>query len=330
MAPLRFGTLGAARITPNALLRPASRSDAVTVEVVAARSRQRAEAYAAEHGIPRVAGSYDAVVADAAIDAVYNPLPASEHHPWTIAALRAGKHVLCEKPMALTSTQAREMVEVAAEHGLVCAEAFHYRYHPLFEEIVATVEGGAVGTLERVEGTFTAEIPATDPVRHDLALGGGALMDLGCYVVHQLRSIAGEPTGIASAEAVEGTPGVDVTFTAEVTFPGDVTGRIHCSMAEGSASEASLRVVGSDGTLDVRNPLAPHAGNELRLRTSAGERTWSVEPGRTTYDHQLEAFVAAIRDGAPMRTAGDDPVRQMQVIDDLYAAAGLPVRGTSA
>lgn len=329
--PLRFGTLGAARITPNALTIPASQSPDVRVVAVAARDPGRARRFAEDYGIERVVGSYDDLVADPDIDAVYNPLPASERLRWTLAALDAGKHVLDEKPFALHGGEAEQMAAAAAERGLVCAEAFHYRYHPLWAEIGRTVESGAVGEVRRIEGSFATEIPADDPVRHDLALGGGALMDLGCYVVSWLRGLAGEPAAILSASAVEGSPGVDVELEGELEFSGGVTGRVHCSMAAGQPFSASLTVTGSDGTLHVRNPLAPHAGNELRLvRPGEDERRWQVEPGRTTYAHQLDAFVAAVRDGAPMATAGDDPVRQMRVVDALYEAAGLPVRGTSA
>src|SRR5713101_2851120 len=153
--PLRFGILGAARIAPEALIKPAQKSSDAEVVAIAARDSARAREFAETHRIPRVHASYEDLVADPELDVIYNPLPNSMHCEWTIAALRAGKHVLCEKPLASNATEAAQMVKVANETGMILGEAFHYRYHPLADRVREIIDGGRVGRRNRVEGNFT-------------------------------------------------------------------------------------------------------------------------------------------------------------------------------
>ncbi len=322
--PLRLGILGAARIAPRALVEPARDSSRAEVVSVAARDPERARAFALENGIPRAEPSYDALLNDPEVDAVYVALPNSAHALWSIRALAAGKHVLCEKPLASNATEAEEMVLAAAQHGRILMEAFHYRYHPMAHRIVDIVRSGQLGALRDVAATFTVEIPEAD-IRFDGALAGGALMDLGCYTVHWVRTLAGEPT-VASARATVGPPGVDVTTSAELVFPGNVTGRIHCSMAKGAELHAFLEVRCERGTVVAQNPLAPQFGYRLRVKTDTGERLETVAGG-TSYGHQLEAFVDAVLTGKAPLTAGEDAVANMRVIDAIYRAAGLTPRG---
>ena len=320
---VRFGVLGAARITPAALLAPAAASDDVEVVVVGARDEQRAKGWAAEHGIERVARGYADVIDDPDIDAVYNALPASHHRQWTIAALEAGKHVLCEKPFALNAAEAAEMVDAGQRSGRVLCEAFHWRFHPLADRIIALLP--EVGTVKEIGAVFTAAIPDTTDIRYDLALGGGALMDLGCYPVHWIRTVMGEEPVVESAQARQGPPAVDVELTGQLRFPGGARASVRCSMDGDFA--ARLDIEGERGALRVINPLAPHFGHALSLEIGGGEPTNETVPGATTYKHQLDAFVAAVRSGQPTVTGGRDAVGNMQVIDDLYTAAGLPIRG---
>lgn len=324
---VRIGVLGAARIAPSALITPAAELDGVEVAVVAARDTERAKAFAQTHGIPRVAANYQDVIDDAGIDAIYNPLPISLHAPWTIAALEAGKHVLCEKPFALNAVEAERMVAAGIESGRVLAEAFHWRYHPIATRMAEIVEGGAIGTLQTLEATFTAPIPDLSDIRHQLALGGGALMDLGCYPVQFVRFLAGGRPEVTGAVAVEGMPGIDVTMTADLRWPSGVTARVHCSMAVDTPVQLTLTAVGDGGQMDVVNPVAPHHGNQVTVTPASGEATEESVSGPSTYRCQLEAFLGAVRDGASLPTGGTDSIETMQVLDAIYGAAGLPVRG---
>ncbi|MBN1612474.1 MAG: Gfo/Idh/MocA family oxidoreductase [Polyangiaceae bacterium] len=327
--PLRFGVLGAAKIAPAALIRPSQEGNEARVVVVAARDQSRAEQFARQHGIARVAADYAAVVGDPEIDAVYNPLPMNLHAEWTLAALRAGKHVLCEKPFAANAREARDMVETAEAVGLVLAEAFHYRYHPVFERILAIVHRGQLGPLRRVEGRFVVPITDTDDFRHRFETAGGATMDLGCYPLHWLRHVTGERPRVVRAWAREGNPHIDLTMTAELVFPSGVTGSMHASMAPEERFSAALSIEGEAGSLRVDNPLAPHNGHRITLRVGTTETTEQLDSG-TTYRHQLVAFVAAVRSGTRLPTGGADAIENMELIDAVYRAAGMPVRGTVA
>ena len=322
-----IGVLGAAKISGRALLVPAAETDGVEVTMIAARDRSRAEAQAAEHGISGVVADYEAVLASE-VDAVYNPLPISLHHPWTIAALEAGKHVLCEKPFASNTALAEEMVAAGVRADRVLMEAFHWRYHPLAGRIREILDGGSLGTITHIDAGFTVAIPAADDVRQSFELAGGALMDLGCYPVQWARFVGGEPE-VVSAEMTEGRPHVDVITDIELSFAGGATGHVHTAMNDGVGQDAWLEVQGSSGTLRVTNPIAPHQGHRLDLTLEGQPTATETVDGRTTYHHQIEAFRDAVRDGVSVPTGGDDAVNTMRVIDAAYVAAGFPVRGTS-
>ena len=323
---LTIGVLGAAKISGPALLQPALDTAGVRVTAIAARDRDRAAAQAAEFEIDEVLGSYAEVVASD-VDAIYNPLPISLHHDWTLEALAAGKHVLCEKPLAANAAEAAAMVRAADEAGLVLVEAFHWRYHPLAARIAERV--GDLGRLHHIDAAFTVEISPDDDVRQSWELAGGALMDLGCYPVQWIRFVgSGEPSVVA-ATMVEGRDRVDITTDVDLLFDDGVTAHLHTAMHPGCGQGAHLEVTGDRGVLRVDNPIAPHAGHRLSFRPADGgsEETETVA-GRTTYHHQIEAFRDAVVDGVPAPTGGSDAVHTMEVIDAAYRAAGLPVRGT--
>ncbi len=320
---VRFGVLGAARIAPKALIEPVAALTGVEVTVVAARDRGRAEAFAAEHGVGRVADDYAAVIAADDVDVVYNPLPMSHHAEWTIAALQAGKHVFCEKPFASNAAEAAEMVRVADETGLVLGEAFHYHYHPMFQRILGLVRGGAIGRLEHVEGRFDVPIAQPD-LRWDYATSGGSLMDLGCYPVSWVRHLAGEEPEVVSARASEGPAHIDAAMEAELRFPSGATGLVASAMDRGPA--IALTVVGSEGRIEAVNPMAPQNGNVLSVTTKRGTTSGPVDAG-ISYDHMVRAFLDHLVHGTPFPTRGQDSVANMAAIDAIYAAAGLPLRG---
>lgn len=323
---VRFGALGAARITPPALVEPASRADRCRLVAVAARDPERARDFARRNDVPEVSESYAALVERTDIDAVYIGLPASHHAQWTLEALRAGKHVLCEKPFATSESEAREMVALASERGLVLAEAFHYYYHPYAQRVNELCTSGAIGTIEHMEGRFNAPIGDLDDIRYQLELGGGATMDLGCYSIHWMRMAAAAEPEIVSAKAVERPAGVDEAMTAELRFPSGATGQLDCSMAKPGRLVLAFDVRGSAGSLTAVNLLAPHLGHELIWRDASGEHREKFEGVQTTFDHQLLAFVAAVLDGESLPTAGPDAIGNMRAIDSIYAAAGLPPR----
>jgi predicted dehydrogenase len=320
---LRIGVLGAARIVPRGLLQPAAASPDVVVTRLAAREPSRARAFALEHGIPAVSASYAELIEADDVDVVYNPLPISLHAPWTIAALRAGKHVLCEKPLASNAAEAIQMVTAARVEGRALGEAFHHRYHPLFDRIVAVVASGVLGSLQRLEGTFTVPIDRPD-IRWDYTTGGGALMDLGCYPVSWLRHLTGQEPTVARADAVEGTALVDATITAELSFPSGVSGLVHASMVE--PERRLLRVVGSEGLLEASNPISPQRGHSLVIETDGGRTTAPVDGG-SSYGHMLRAFTDHVVHGTPYLTQGDDSLANMATIDAIYQAAGMALRG---
>jgi predicted dehydrogenase len=324
---LKFGTLGAAKITPPALIKPARKDPNVEVVAVAARDPARARAFARKHRLPRVHRAYADVIDDPELDAIYNPLPISHHREWTIRALRAGKHVLCEKAIANNADEAQEMADVARETGLVLMEAFHYRYHPVFLRAKAIVESGALGKLMRLDAEFTTPIRDPHDIRMIYEKGGGVTMDIGCYPIHWVRHLTGEEPEVVSAQAVTGPPKVDLTLTAELRFPSGTVARVHGSMADDVGFAAELVAEGATGRLVVTNPLAPQHGHRIVV-TVGSERRKERLDRRSTYAYQLDAFVDAVWNGTPLPTDGQDGVRNMKVIDAAYVAAGLPPRGT--
>ncbi len=320
---LRIGCLGAARIVPAALVKPAASSPEATVTAVAARDGGRARAFAAKHGIAVSYGSYAELLADPDVDAVYNPLPNGLHGAWTIRALEAGKHVLCEKPFTANAAEAEEVAAAAERSGLVVMEAFHWRYHPLATRVLDIIASGDLGPVRHVEATFGFPLLRRADIRWQLDLAGGALMDAGCYAVHLVRTFAGAEPSVTNAVAREHSPGVDRSMDAELRFADGRTGAIHCSMM--SPPRISARVIGERATLRLTNPLAPQVWNRITVKGRDGRRHERVAGG-STYSYQLAAFAAAVRDGTPTLTPPADSIATMRVIDDVYRAAGMDVR----
>jgi len=323
MTPLRFGILGAARIAPMALVAPARRVAEAEVVAIAARDPARAGRFAARHGIPRTHVSYEALLGDPEIDAVYVPLPNALHCRWTIAALEAGKHVLCEKPFAASVAEAEEMAAAATRTGRVLVEAFHYRYHALFARLRAILDAGEIGTVRRLEAHLCFPLVLPNDIRYRADLAGGALMDAGCYPLHLVRHLAGAEPDVVAARAGWTRGGVDRWMEAELRFPGGRTARITCSLFSAWLIRASARIDGSAGHISVLNPIAPQYFHRLRAVTPAGTRTERVA-GPSTYEAQLRAFVSAVRDGTPVPTGPADAIANMRAIERIYAAAGRP------
>ena len=326
---VRIGVLGAARIAPTAVIRPARASTVAEVAAVAARSAGKAQAFADKHGIARVHRSYEDLLADPAVDAVYNPLPNGLHGRWTLAALEAGKHVLCEKPFTANAEEASRVAAAATASGLVVMEAFHYRYHPLAGRVAEIIGSGVLGPLRHVEATVAFPLPAFSDIRYDYSLAGGAMMDAGCYAVHMARLLGGEEPEVRSAKALLRGPSVDRAMRASLRFPSGHTGSVHASLWSSTVLKLSMKAIGENGTLKVLNPLGPHAVHRLSLRLK-NRRSSETFGKRPTYAYQLDAFTDAVLHGKPFPTTADDAVKNMTVIDAIYRAAGLPLRRPSS
>jgi predicted dehydrogenase len=328
--PLRIGVLGAARISDVSLLGPAAELG-VRLVAVATRDRGRSEAYAQEHGIERVHDSYADVIADPEVEAIYNPLPNSAHAPWNLAAIAAGKHVLTEKPAASNAAEARRVHDAASGTGLTVLEGFHYRYHPQFDRLAELAAGDTIGELQRLDVTMLMPAPGADDLRWSWPLSGGAMMDLGCYCLHVIRSVSGlrggEPT-LLSATATEraGRPQLDETFEVELRLADGTPAYAHVDM-DAADNDMSITVTGSRGTARFADFIHPQDDDRLTVSVDGAEHDESLDR-RSTYTYQLEAFVAAIREGRLFPTTPADTVATMELIDACYERAGLLPRGT--
>lgn len=327
--PLRLGVLGAARISEQSLIGPAHELG-VRLVAVATRDRGRSEAYAKQHGIERVHDSYEDVVADPEVEAIYNPLPNSAHAPWNLAAVAAGKHVLTEKPAASNAAEAMRVHEAVDGTGVIVLEGFHYRYHPQFARLAEIVSGEVVGALQRLDVTMAMPAPGEDDLRWSWPLSGGAVMDLGCYCLHVIRSVSSlqgaEPSlQAATATTRAGRPQVDESFEAEFQLPDGVPAYAHVDMAA-PAFEMTIGVTGSRGTALFADFVHPQDDDRLTISVDGAERVEHLDR-RSTYSYQLEAFVAAVRDGRPFPTTTADSVATMTMVDACYEKAGLLRRG---
>jgi predicted dehydrogenase len=317
---LRIGTLGSARITEKALLTPAARLPGVTVAAVAARDYERAEALALRHGIPKAYGGYAELLADPDIDAVYNPLPNSLHAPWTLEAIAAGKHVLCEKPFASNASQAAAVADAAAASGLVVMEAMHYRYHPLIKRLRDITQ--EFGPVRHVQCWTNFVISDPGDIRYHRDLGGGALMDGGCYALDFLR-LFGEPS--VTAALADPASGVDRSMAVRLAFPGDTTGWFESSFTRDGQFRAEAHVICRDGHAWLSNFIFVHEGRLVAVRDGSVLLD-EQGGGDTTYLWQLRAFAEAIAGSAPVPSSAAHAVATMRLIDDAYRAAGLDPR----
>jgi predicted dehydrogenase len=327
ISPIRIGVLGAAAIVPQALIHPARNVPEVQVVAVAARDPKRAEAFARKHDIPRVHRAYSDLLRDKDIEAIYNPLPNSLHAEWTIRALEAGKHVLCEKPSASNAQEAEIMARAAQESGLVLSEAFAYRYHPVTKRVQEILASGELGKVQHIDAQFCFLLPSTNNIRFQYELAGGALMDCGCYPVSLIRFLAAAEPKVESAEAVLFALQVDRKMSADLSFADGRTAHLECDLRSPKLFRSSLQIRGEAGRLDVINPYHPHWFHWLRVRGRNGSQSEHVR-GENVYTLQLRAFLRAIRGELKLNTDPADAIRNMKVIDAIYEKAGLKRRGT--
>ena len=313
---VRLGLLSTARIN-GAVLHAASGSDEVDVVAVASREEDRAAAYAREHGIARAHGSYEALLADPDVDAVYVSLPNSLHIPWTLRSLEAGKHVLCEKPLTRRPEEVEEAFSVAEANGLVLMEAFMYRHHPRTRRMRELVDSGVIGRLTHVRSTFSFWLRDESNIRMVPELDGGALMDIGCYCVSGSRFLAGEPERVA-AEQVPSPSGVDLALYGTMRFAGAVVGQFDCSFS--APVRQRLEAVGEDGVVVTEAPWRADWGGDFTL--TRGDDVERIDvPDGDAYRLELENMAAAIRGHAEPLLGRDDALGQARAIEALYRAA---------
>ena len=320
---LNIGLLGASWIAPQAIIDPASIVSGTSITAVAARDATRARTYADTYGIPNAYGSYEALLADPQLDAVYISLPPSFHAVWAIRAMRAGKHVICEKPVAMNLVEAKAMVASSKATGKRVIEAFHSRYHPAFLQCMDWVESGAIGELQSMKAYFGVGFP-DDGVKNQYRpeMGGGTIMDMGCYPLHWVRSLAGAGVASAHVETTLAESGVDLTMTSQLTFENGVVAEISSSMHPDTTFDAWMEVVGSKGTISFKNPLVPHKDGALS-KTVGGVTEVANASTVPTYAYQLQAIAHALVSGDELPTENAGLLVQQAEIDRLYTEAGI-------
>jgi D-xylose 1-dehydrogenase (NADP+, D-xylono-1,5-lactone-forming) len=334
---LRWGVLGTGNIArqfADGVLKTGRRSQ---ITAVGSRSPQSAQAFGQPREIAVVHGSYEALLADPQVDAIYNSLPNSLHHEWTIKALRAGKHVLCEKPFALTHSEAEEMFEEARQAKRVLVEAFMYRSHPLTHAMIDAVRGGEIGELKLIRTSFCYKTSRVDGnVRFARELGGGGLMDVGCYCINFSRMLAGEEPNEIHASAHMHERGVDDLVVATMKFPGGVVASFTCGMSVHADNTAY--VCGTDGYIEIPIPWKPPVTGALymiakstppKMDLAAGapprppKETRTVDAGKELYALEADDFAAAVLDGKPPALTEADTLGNMAVLDEMRRQIGL-------
>lgn len=317
---IRWGVLGAASIARRRVIPAIQKSSNGRVVAIASRDPQRARNLAMELDLARVHDDYSGLLNDPGVDAIYLPLPNHLHGAWTLAAVAAGKHVLCEKPLALTAGEAERMVAAARQADVLLAEAFAYRFHPRITRVIESAQEGALGDLRLIRFTFTFGPVAAGNYRHAPETGGGVLLDVGCYAVNLARLICGdEPQRVAALERLSSS-GVDETFAGLLGFPSGVILTFDVSMA--GQFSVSFEVVGSSGKLIAPLGIRPETDQPTELRITRGynEEVLMIE-GTDPYRLMVEDFADAILSGRPVRFDPEDAIANARVVDALRASA---------
>ncbi len=324
MSELRWGILSTANIGTRKVIGPTQAAARCRVVALASREANRAMFTAQQMGIPRSYGSYEALLRDPEVDAIYNPLPNHLHAEWTIAALEAGKHVLCEKPIGLSADEARRMEEAARRSGKVLMEAFMYRLHPVWVTVRHLVEAGRIGELRAVQEWFSFYTDDPQNIRNRAESGGGAMYDIGCYCVNSCRMLmGGEPTGTSAAVRRDPGSGVDVTVAAVLEF-----GERLASFGVSIRAEADQKVAvyGTEGRIVIEIPFNIPGDQPTRVLLYRGSGMPPFEPTEVLpfppanmYGIQAAAFAAAVLDGTPPPLPMADSIANMEVIERILS-----------
>ncbi len=333
MTDLRWGILSTADIARKKVIPGIQGADRCTVVAIASRDVERARAAAAEAGIPTAHGSYEALLADTAVDAVYIPLPNHLHMEWAIAAARAGKHVLCEKPLAMTAADAQRMVAACEDAGVRLMEAFMYRLHPSWVAVRDLLASGRIGRLTAVESWFSYYNDDATNIRNIQAFGGGALFDIGCYSVNLSRMLFnGEPTRVQASILRDPLSGVDIRTSALLEF-GDGLATFTC--ATRAEDDQRVEIYGTDGRISVEIPFNIPPDRPTRIRLAHGGQP-PVNPAVETftfetadpYGSEAGQFAAAILDGGPTPVDPSDAVANLRVIEQIFEAGAQASTGS--
>ena len=321
--PLRWGLLSTARIN-NALIPPLKLSNRNKLAAVASRSQEKADTYKREKKIKRAFGSYETLLADPDIDVIYNPLPNHLHAKWTVQAVEAGKHVLCEKPLALSLDEVDAITEASRRYGKIVAEAFAYRSHPHMLKIKEIIDSGQLGKVKFVHGSFTFVMTKEADIRWNPEMGGGSLWDIGCYPLSFTRAVLGaEPLEVFGWQ-VTSPSGIDETFAAQLRFPGDVYAQLDCSFKV--PYHVFMEIIGDEGTLNIPQPFNTGAKKNLYL-TRDGKTSTIVVKGPDPYVAEVENLADAILLGKPLVVSLADSRADTAAILALLESAktGMPV-----
>ncbi|MCC6804888.1 MAG: Gfo/Idh/MocA family oxidoreductase [Anaerolineae bacterium] len=317
---IRWGILSTANIGRERVIPAMQQTRNGRVVAVASRSLDRAHAFADDLGIPTAYGSYEELIASPDVDAIYNPLPNSEHAEWSIRCAEAGKPTLCEKPLARNAAEAQRMVDAFAERGVLFAEAFMYRFHPQSQRVKQMLDDGAVGDVRAVQAAFSFPIRSEDDIRLSKPLAGGSLMDVGCYCVNVMRFLLGsEPTDARALAVIGAQSQVDETLTGILAFPGGALGHFDSSFRADFAHTYSIR--GTRGTISVNQAfvMSPNGETIIRYRHDGQDEEIRIAPANS-YTLMAEDFADALLNSRPPRFAPQDAVENMRVIDRLYAS----------
>jgi predicted dehydrogenase len=330
---LRIGLMGTAKVAEYGLVKAVAGLGEISLVGVAARDGDKAARYAAKHGIASSFAGYQALLDQSDIDAVYLPLANHVHEEWAIKALQAGKHVLCEKPLAPNTEAALRIREEAARHKLVTWEGFAFRHHPFWQRVLSLLP--ELGAIRHIEANYCMPIPDKTWNVYNYDCAGGAMMDTGCYTVNMVRQIAREAAAaggnsepsVTSANALrfKGDERIDRAMKADLRWDNSMTGSIHASIWSRALVKISLHVQGEGGSLHAYNPILPWFWNRITLRKPDGVVRERITGG-TTFEYQLRDFAAAVQGGTNSADNIDDAVGNMRVIDEIYRQSGLPLR----
>lgn len=318
---LRWGIMGCAQIATNSVMPAIQESESGIITAVASRGLEKSSAVAAQFGVEKAYGSYEELLADKEIDAVYIPLPNHLHREWVIRAAEAGKHVLCEKPIALNSAEAEEMVEACRKAGVHLAEAYMYRHHPRMNELQEMIARGDIGELRSIRGTFTYnDAGDTTNIRFKSAWGGGSLYDVGCYPLSAARLLfAAEPEAV-TVQAIFSPEhdNVDMMASGLVEFPGGVSLIFDCGMW--AYNRQLLEILGTEGRIEVPMPFNARFEDAEFILHAGGEAKVIEATGANPYARQADHFAAAVFGDTP-RVAVGDPVLNMRLIETCLESA---------
>jgi predicted dehydrogenase len=314
---LNWGLLSTARIN-RALIKPLHASARNRLLAVASRSQDSADAYVREWNIARAHGSYEALLNDPEIDVIYNPLPNHLHKEWTIKALQAGKHVLCEKPFALTLKEVDAMIAASRKTGKVLAEAFMYRHHPQTLKVKEIVDSGVLGKIQVIKGEFSFMLENLDDIRNVKEMGGGSIWDIGCYPISYTRLLVGEePVEVFGWQALAAS-GCDQTFSGQMKFANGILAQFDSSFV--TPYRVGMEVVGSEATLIVPEPFKPREKSEVYIRREDGTETVQIEGGEL-YIGEVENMYDSVVRGQPQRMSLEDSRANIAAILGLIKSA---------